>query len=232
MFYTNGSDENCIPNISKKLFKYMTKDELVSASINETGQVEGISKESIDAIHSHLQSANIWKKTTKWTTEVEYTIPHPEGDVMAFDTNSGGDAKLSRKNTICDFKAKCLKDDKLYVRFVRTKDIPSDRMDFNTTRFSSVRIMNTKKFFYETDRSSWVFKLVVSWYGNTKSEAESSPKKYFMYVETNGDSKASSNPEYTSASFLEKIIDLVSLDGKRKTLSFPDLMTPDSITPI
>jgi len=220
MFYTNSSDENCIPDISKKLFKSMTKTETVSASINDTGQPEGVSKESIDAVHTHLQSANIWKKTTDWITEVEYTIPHPIGDITAFDTNSGGDAKLSRKNNISDFKATCLNDDKTYIRFTRNKETPSDEMDFNTTRFSSVRIMNTKKFFYETGRSSWIFKLVVSWYGNTKSEAESSPKRYFVYIETNGESKASSNPEYTSASFLEKIIDLVSLGGKRKTLEF------------
>ena len=84
--------------------------------------------------------------------------------------------------------------------------------------------MNTKKFFYETERSSWIFKLVVSWYGKTKKDAESSQKKYFVYIESNGESKSSSNPEYTSASFLEKIIDLISLDGKRKTLSFSGVL--------
>ena len=230
MFYKNSSDENCIPNISKSLFKYMTKNEIILASINETGQAEGISKGTIDDIHTHLQSTNIWKKKTEWVTEVEYNIPHPKGDITAFDTNSGGDAKLSRRKTIADFKAVCLEDDKIYVRFVKTNDTPSDGMDFNTTRFSSVRIMNTKKFFYETDRSSWVFKLVVSWYGNTKSDAESSPKKYFAYIETNGDVKAASNPEYTSASFLEKIIDLISLGGKRKTLSFQDSTTESTST--
>lgn len=219
-FYKNSAEQNCIPHISRKLFKSMVKNETVTASINISSQPEGVSKEFIDAVHSHLQSTNVWKRTTKWTTEVEYTIPHPLGDVSAFDTNSGGDAKLSRKDVISDFNAVSKEDDKLRIRFTRTKDNPSDGMDFNTTRFSAVRIMNTKKFFYETDRSNWVFKLVVSWYGTTKVDAESSPKKYFVNIETNGDSKASNNPEYTSASFLEKIIDLISLDGKRKTLSF------------
>ena len=219
-FYTNGSEENCIPHISCKLFKSMVKNETVTASIHDTRQPEGISKEYIDTIHNHLQSTNIWKKTTNWTTEVEYTIPHPEGDISAFDTNSGGDAKLSRKDIVSDFNATCYKDNKVSVQFTRTKENPSDGMDFNTSRFSAVRIMNTRKFHYETERSNWIFKLVVSWYGKTKSDAQSSPKRYFVYIET-GDLKGSSNPEYTSASFLEKIIDLISLDGRRKTLSFP-----------
>lgn len=202
-----------------ELFNCLDNNEKVIASIQDPERPGGISKESINDIHTHLQSSRIWKLKTKWMTEVEYTIPHPRGDVSAFDTNSDGDAKLSRKNIVSSFSASC--EDNL-VRFERIKEEPSDSMDFNTTRFSSVKIMNAKRFYYETERSCWVFRLVVSWEGDTKSEAERSPKKYFAYIETNGVSKASSNPMYTAASFLEKIIDVISVGRDRQMLTLKD----------
>lgn len=213
-FYRNFKDQTCIPQFSR-LFTSLGNKEKVVASLGDSG----VSSENMMAIHNHLDSSNMWKKKTSWVTEVEYTIPHPDGDVVAFDTSSGEKAKLSRDSVVLRFAGNSKKEDWGFS-LTRTASQPSDRMDLNTTRFSRVKVMNTKRFFYETDRSSWVFKLVVSWEGLTKEEAKKNGKKYFVYVESVDNFKTTSNPSYSAASFLEKILDIVPSDGERQVLQF------------
>lgn len=221
MHYKNGSDENSVPFVSR-LFQNMGKTDRVTASLRDSDVQEGVSAGSMSSIHTHLQSANIWRRSIRWTTEVEYTIPHPDGDVTAFDTNSGGDAKLTRNKVELEFVGCCAYRPTSSVVFRRTSETPSNNMDFNTTRFSSVRIMNAKRFYYETERSSWVFNLVVAWEGNTKQDAEESLKKYYVYVETVDNRKTTSNPKYSAASFMEKTLDVLSVEGKRQVITFDD----------
>ena len=217
-FYRNSSDETCVGLVSD-LFKGLGNKETVSASLTTTDS--GVSPDCMMSIHNHLDSSKMWATVPCWVTEVEYTIPHPDGDITAFDTNSGGDAKLSRNVAVQSMAARpgVLEHDwKIDLR--RTSSQPSDKMNFNTTRFSRVRVMNIKRFHYETDRSSWVFKLVVSWEGGTKEEARAGGKRYYVYVETHDNTKTSSSPSYSAASFLDKIVDIVSLAGERQTLFF------------
>ena len=220
-FYRNGAEENCVAHVSE-LFVSLGNRETVRASLTYTGDSEsaGVSSACIMDIHNHLDSSKIWKKTDAWSTEVEYTIPHPAGDVTAFDTSSGGDATLSRNSVgLC---IEGVGSDKWKVSLTRSSAESADSMDLNTQRFSRVKIMNIKRFYYETSRSSWVFKLVVAWEGVSKERAESNGKRYYVYVETNPNdhAKTSSNPRYSAASFLDKILDIISLDGRRKVLTF------------
>ena len=220
-FYRSAAEENCVAHVSE-LFASLGNREMVSASLAYTADCEtpGVSSACIMDIHNHLDSSKIWKKTDPWSTEVEYTIPHPAGDVTAFDTSSGGDATLSRNSVgLC---IKGASSDKWKVSLTRSSAVSADRMDLNTQRFSRVKIMNIKRFYYETSRSSWVFKLVVAWEGVSKERAKANGKRYFVYVETNPNdlAKTSSNPPYSAASFLDKILDIISLDGKRKVLTF------------
>lgn len=220
-FYKNCKEETCISDVSR-LFESLGNKEKVSASLAYYGEAHqypsGVSSSCMMKIHNYLDNSKIWEKTTPWTTEVEYTIPHPSGDVTAFDTNSGADAKLSRKSVVLDLTVGCATDENWRIFITRVSSEPSDKMDFNTTRFSWVKVMNIKRFYYETNKSSWVFKLVVSWEGVTKEEANAGVKKYFVYVETNDVSKTFSSPPYSTASFLDKILDIISLDGSRQTL--------------
>lgn len=217
-FYRNFSDETCVGLVSE-LFKGLGNRETVSASL--TGEGSGVSNDCMKAIHNHLDSSKTWARVPTWVTEVEYTIPHPQGDITAFDTNSGGDAKLFRNAVVRSIVASPDQNEQRWkIELKRTSSKPSDKMDFNTTRFSRVRVMNTKRFHYETERSSWVFKLVVCWEGATKEDAKTSDKRYFVYVETNDTAKTSSNPSYSAASFLDKIVDIISLEGKRRTILF------------
>ena len=220
-FYKNCKEETCVSDVSR-LFKSLGNREKVSASLAYFGGEHqypcGVSSSCMMKIHNYLDNSKIWQKTTPWTTEVEYTIPHPSGDVTAFDTNSGADAKLSRKSVVLNLTGGCATDENWRIFITRVSSEPSDKMDFNATRFSWVKVMNIKRFYYETNKSSWVFKLVVSWEGVTKEEAKAGVKRYFVYVETNDVSKTFSSPSYSTASFLDKILDIISLDGSRHTL--------------
>ena len=180
---------------------------------------EGLSFEYMTRVHCNLSSSKIWERHTDWTTEVEYTIPHPDGDVTAFDTSSSADARLWRKMSTLHFYAHC---GPFNVSLERFTEEPLDKMDMNTSRFSFVKITNTKRFFYETKRSSWVFKLVVLWEGATKAETEKSEKKYLVYVESGSRmTQLSTDTEYTTASLLDKVIDMLSIGhGERRALEF------------
>lgn len=224
-FYKKISDESCVGYI-RPMFDKLGNKEKVFASLlylqRDQGDQDdqGLSSSRMMAIHNHLDSSNMWKKTIPWVTEVEYTIPHPGGDITAFDTTSGDPAQLSRRSVVVSVTGGCAADESWRILLTRMSVEPFDRMDFNTSRFSWVKIMNTKRFYYETGTSSWVFKLVVSWEGLTKQAAKSGGKKYFVSVETNDNVKTSLNPGYSAASFLEKILDIISLDGPRQTLTF------------
>ena len=219
-FYKTFSEQNCVGDVSQMFHKLGNKERVSASLAYPENSENGVSSSCMMAIHNYLDSSSIWKKTIPWATEVEYTIPHPGGDITAFDTNSGADAELSRQSVVRFLAGSCAADEKWKILLTRMSAQPFDRMDFNTSRFSWVKVMNTKRFYYETARSSWVFKLVVSWEGVTKEDAKSGAKKYFVCVETNDNVKTSSNPTYSAASFLDKVLDIVSLDGRRQTLTF------------
>lgn len=236
LFYESMKKENCIYYL-RSLFEPLCAEDKISACLgmgNTENQgprkrkiesdteedgvpaIKGLSFEVMTRIHGHLQSSDIWKKQTDWTTEVEYTIPHPDGDVSAFDTDSCGEAKLTRKKTIMEVSTVC---GPYSVNIEKFQELNSDKMDMNTSRFSHVKIMSTKRFFYETQRSCWVFKLVVLWEGKTKIETEKAEKKYLVYVESGERiNTLCTDPVYTTASLLEKIIDLLSIDNARRVL--------------
>lgn len=225
-FYRNISEENSVKDISR-FFQSLGNRETVSASLGYSVDGSpptdaGISSACMTAIHNHLDSAKMWKMKSPWATEVEYTIPHPSGDVTAFDTNSGGDATLTRNSVVLSKTGSCANHEGCGIFLLRVSAQPSDKMDMNTQRYSRVRVMNVKRFFYETDRSSWVFKLVVAWEGATKEAAKASSRRYFVSVESQRthNVKTSSNPAYSAASFLDKVLDIISLDGRRQILTF------------
>lgn len=218
-FYKNGSEETCVSGL-KSIFETLTVNECVSASISNKRYSNGggVSHACIMSIYNHLDGSRIWRNQEPWVTEVEYTIPHPRGDVLAFDTKSEREATLSSKTVV--FTATATTDD-YNVSLTRSLRSDYNDMDLNTERYSWVKIMKTKRYFYETDRSSWVFRLEVQWEGESKEHAKSNQKKYFVSVETNNNAKASANPKYSLASLLEKVLDIVSHEGgQRQVLTF------------
>lgn len=216
-FYKTCLDETCVSGI-RPMFQTLGCNDSVTASISCRGD-SGLSHSRLLGIHNHLDSSSTWKKKEQWVTEVEYTIPHPDGDVKAFDTKSERSATL--KSTTQISKKIGHTDDNLWdVTLTRTSAVNYRKMDLNTQRFSRVKIMNTKRFLYETGRSSWIFRLVVAWEGLSKEDAKKSQPKYFVYIETNDNIKASVDPTYSAASLLEKVLDIVSHGKTRSSLIF------------
>ncbi|CAM9751356.1 unnamed protein product [Ectocarpus sp. 6 AP-2014] len=61
----------------------------------------------------------------------------------------------------------------------RLRSTGIDVLNFNTTRYSRVKISEPKQFLHVTERSSWKFRITIVWQGETKDEAEQSEKKSF-----------------------------------------------------
>ena len=213
-FYRNASDENCVEYIAD-FFKNLQSTETVSARIqNALGG--SLTYERVVEIFNHLDSSQSWRRVSDWEVEVEYTISHPDGNVVAVDTNTTRSASLTRR-TVSRFCSGSCEDKTFEISRVRYTHI--DQLDFNTNLYSSVRILKSKRFYYQTKRSSWTFRVSLVWEGDTKACAEKSDKKYLVFVETNDVNIATSNPMYTAASFLEKVIDVVSVSaGQRRAL--------------
>ena len=213
MMYRNATDENCVGYISE-FFKDLQSTETVSARILNS-KCTSLPYERVVEIFNHLDSSVSWKKVSDWEVEVEYTISHPEGDVVAVDTNTTRSATLTRRTVTKSCSGSCI-DSSFEISRVRYTHI--DQLDFNTSLYSSVRILKSKRFHYQTERSSWTFRVSLVWEGETKACAEKSNKKYLVFVETNDVKVATTNPRYTAASFLEKVIDVMSVSGKRRDL--------------
>ena len=217
-YYKNASEETCLVDMTG-FFEKLTGLESVKAQLyykNSTGN--SLPYDKVTDIYNHLNSSKSWSHVSEWDVEVEYTIPHPDGDVVAVDTNTLESAYLTRRTVSKVCTGYCEKNKEYCFSISRVESVDIDQLNFNTTLFSKVRILKSKRFHYQTARSSWTFRISMAWEGETKREAENSEKKYFVFVETNDTLIASMNPSYTIASFMEKIIDVISVPGDRQVL--------------
>lgn len=207
--YKDTTSHRCISSMSS-LFEGLGSGEFVQASVLKNSDY---GYEAITRVHNHLHSCRSWVKVQDWDEEVEYTINHPSGDVYAYDTKSTG----TRLRTITpkDAAFEAFGPDGRSCAVFRTiVEEPVDHIDFTTTRFSWVKVMNVKRFYYETARSSFVYRLVVRWEGETKDAAKENGMQFGIYLETNDASKMGEFPEQSCVSFMEKTLDLLSGDSR------------------
>lgn len=232
IFYSTASKENCVELLSA-FFENLSESECVQASIGMSEECEYVDHGFMQQTLEHLQSARCWKRVTGWGDGVEYTILDPNGNVTARDVDPMGSPTLTRKSTEKKTSSRCDRNP-IFLKIRRTREVSADGSLFNSTQYSHVKIMSSKSFFYETGTSSWVFKLSVIWEGATRDIAEGSSRKFAICVHSGDSEKSSRNPGYTSASFLEKIIDVASICSagnagnagsavNRQTLLFDDL---------
>lgn len=216
-YYTTTSDQNCLDDV-KKFFDGLSGLERVQAQLykDDDSPEKGLPFDKVTEIFNHLESSKSWAHVSEWDVEVEYTILHPDGDVVAVDTNTKKSAYLTRRTISRSCKGRCRDDAGSCFQLIRVKSLDIDQLDFNTTLFSSVKILKSKRFHYQTARSSWTFRVTMTWEGETKEDAEKSEKKYFVFVETNDTLIASNSPGYTAASFMEKVIDVISVSHERR----------------
>lgn len=212
LVYENPGSHACIRAMSP-LFRGLGKKETVQALVSSVVGKNGY--ESITQVHNNLSSCNTWSKVQDWSEEVEYTITHPRGDVYAYDTKSTGTRLRTIETKDRSFLCTC-QDGKTSACVRRIAEKEVDHIDFSTTRFSWVKVMNVKRFFYESARSSFVYRLVVLWEGVTKDEAKRNGIHFKMYLETNDAAKLSGCPEQSLVSFMEKTIDLLSNENENR----------------
>lgn len=208
--YKDPQSHTCIEAMSR-LFEGLQAGETVEARITRAPGADGY--ETMTEVHNHLTSCRTWAAVHGWDDEVEYTINHPLGDVYAYDTKSTGTRLRTIDYKEPSFRATC-DGTAASVLIRRVSEQPVDDVDITTTRFSWVKVMNVKRFFYESSRSSFVYKLVVLWQGATKEEAKQQGPEFKLFLETNDHAKMTTFPAQSLVSFMEKTLDVVS-NGRR-----------------
>jgi len=219
-YYKSGTDENCTLNMVP-FFKDLGETEKVTAYIwNKSCPKGGVTHKTLVSINNNLSMSKCWEKVQDWEVSVEYTICHPDGDITVSDTKCQDNPNMVRKTGKIHWNGVCKPDESCQLRIERWDNAPFvSNIAMNVTVYSYVRIKNTKTFVYRTANSSWRYILCVTWEGRTKEEAESSEKKYDVSVESDKSSVCTRDPRYTSASFFEKIIDVVSISKDRQVLN-------------
>jgi len=206
-YYKSSKNENLIEQDFHTFFQDLQTRDKVISHINE----DGISHDSLVIINNHLSSSNCWANIIDWTVNVEYTIEHPEGDIIVSDNEHETDGKSFRREVINSFESDILplKKDTLHVKRVSITKI--QELNYNSKRYKYVKISRNKKFMYHTSRSSFIFKLEIFWQGESKELAEASDPIYMFSLETDDSIRVSRDPKYSFVSFMEKCLDMVSL---------------------
>lgn len=212
LVYQGPQSNLCIDAMSKELFEGLDKGEIVQAAVERaSGDVD---HQWIDAINNNLSTCTAWSRVQDWEVEVEYKIDHPQGHVFAVETKTSGARMRKVDHKGVPFQARA--GDGCLATIRRVVEEPVDGIDFNNTRFSSVKITNVKRFYYESQRSSIVYRLVVQWQGVTKDEAQANGPVFKIYLETNDHAKMAVCPQSGCVSFMEKMLDLLTIGQRRE----------------
>lgn len=211
LHYESPNSHACIREMAV-LFRGLDKMETVQAMVSIV--VGKCGYESITEVHNNLVSCNTWSRVQDWSEEVEYTITHPDGDVYAYDTKATGTRLRTVDTKDPSFRCLC-RDNRNSAEIKRIVEKEVDYLDFSTTRFSRIKVMNVKRFFYESARSSFVYRLVVEWEGSSKDDAKASGPSFKIYLETNDALKLNASPEQSLVSFMEKTLDLLSKENRQ-----------------
>lgn len=208
-YYKDVAKQNSVDGLSC-IFQNLTSENIVK------GMFE-LSYEQMIIFHNHMNSSNSWKSVSQWETGVKYKIFHPSGEITVSDINRGETSNMFRE-TIEKIIEGVTFDDTIKFKIERTRQVAIDSKNesFHISSYNRIRIESRKEFKYESERSSWIFGLYVLWEGETKEEAESSNKRYFVDVSYGSLEKASRDVKYTTASFLEKMMDALFNRSKKR----------------
>lgn len=199
-YYKNVKDENSVSKASS-LFK----------NIHESIGVRGeyfTDHASFVNLHNQMKSSKSWKSISQWDTGIEYTIRHPVSNIIVSDTNRGQKTVVFREHvlqTVLGTTACGLTD--FVVKKVQREELDCTSRSYHDSTYMWVKIKSEKVFVYESEKSSWNFHLAVVWQGATKKEAESDLKQYSVAWSMRCVDKASADVMYTTASFMEKMMD-------------------------
>ncbi len=209
LYYKGATDENCVSRASS-LFE----------DLDETIRVRGeffIDNATFVDIHNHMKSSTTWKSVSTWNSGVEYTIRHPVSDIIVSDTNRGQRTLVFKEHVLQTIhgSTKCKKFN-FSIQKVRRENLDYTSRTYHDSSYKWVKIKSEKVFSYESERSSWNFHLAVVWQGQTKTQAERETRLYSVAVSMGSVDKASADAMYTTASFLEKIMDALFQNSRSR----------------
>ena len=199
-YYKGASDENSVAKASS-LFQNLR------GSTGVRGEFF-TDHSSFIRIHNHMKSSDHWRSVSQWDTVAEYTIQHPTSDIIVADTNRGQKTVVFKQHVLQTVRGctACKLID-FTVKKYDTVELDRTSRSYHDSTYTWVKIKSEKVFVHESERSSWKFHLAVVWQGDTKKRAESDPQQYSVAVSMGSVKKASRDAMYTTASFLEKLMD-------------------------
>ena len=208
-YYKKANDENCVGKASS-LFQDLHD------SIGVKGEFF-IDNGLFVNVHNQMKSSPSWKSVGQWNSGIEYTIRHPVSDIIVSDTNRGQRTVVFKEHVLQTVHGStgCGSIDFTIVK-VRREELDCTSRSYHDTTYKWVKIKSEKVFVYESERSSWNFHLAVVWQGETKVQAENDAKRYSVAVSMASAEKASANVMYTTASFLEKLMDALFQKSKHR----------------
>ena len=217
MYYRNASSETAVEHV-KTLFEGLSVVDKVYAEYE-------VDEEYMISLHNHMNSGSTWLSISGWDSSVGYTIRHPEGDITVSDKNRGEDTSIFRDIDVIEIQGMRSDATGRFSIFKKRRDLldVSGTPCHYSSAYTWVKIESTKVFKYASERASWDFSLSVSWEGKSKEEAESSDKKYFVKISMASIEKASRDPRYTAASFMEKIMDTLFQASRDRHIVMLDL---------
>lgn len=208
-YYKGAHDENCVGKASS-LF------ENLRASIGVKGEFF-TDNETFVKIHNHMKDNPGWKSVSQWDSGIEYTIQHPQSDIVVSDTNRGQRTVVFREYVLQTISGTtACKYTNFKINKVRRDELDYTSRSYHDSNYKRVKIKSEKVFVYESAKSSWNFHLAVVWQGATKKQAESDPQKYSVAVSMGSMERASDDIMYTTASFLEKMMDAMFQKSKSR----------------
>ncbi|CAN0448730.1 unnamed protein product [Ectocarpus sp. 12 AP-2014] len=206
-YYKGASDENSVEKASS-LFQNLRGSTVVRGEFFTD-------QSSFIRIHNHMKSSNHWKSVSQWDTGVEYTIQHPTSDIIVADTNRGQKTVVFKQHVLQTVRGyTACKSIDFTVKKYETIELDRTSRSYHDSTYTWVKIKSEKVFVHESERSSWKFHLAVVWQGDTKKRAESDPQQYSVAVSMGSVEKASHDATYTTASFLEKMMDAMFQKSK------------------
>jgi len=216
LFYKDATNQNSVGVIMTLFEGLDTMDEVYAEyEVDEKGMV---------SLHNHMNTSSIWKSISQWNSGIKYTVDHPAGSVYIFDKNRGEHTSIYREIPGQEFRGMKTGGD---VRFsmIKKRRVPIDfsKESCHSTNYSWVRIESKKTFKYESQRSSWDFNLSVVWEGESREAVRSSEeKKYVVQISMGSMDKASRDPGYTTASFMEKLMDTLFQNSRDRHIIISD----------
>lgn len=169
-------------------------------------------EEWLQRIERWLDDKDCWTHVDSWGTERLHTLSYRYAGIVDFLEGSDGTFMTLRSSTAW-FKGK-LTDGSVPVIFfgvsVEPVALRHAENDGNPLWF---RILEVRNYLYETEETSFTYRLVMCREGSTEEKARRAEAKYFVYVETYDSVKMGTDPARASCIIVRRTDEVMRAGG-------------------